>query len=91
MYKYNRIYRAYGKLGFPRASRTYFDSYCHEFMYSTIKQKLKLNYATHGNKWQNGTKDARFSCLTVTTSYAMLTSRCWKSSIVQQKKITSIS
>ncbi len=37
---YDKRYCANGELGFPCASRTYFDSLCHEFTYTTIKQKL---------------------------------------------------
>ncbi len=37
---YNRIYRTYGELGFPRAERVYFDHLGHEFSYNSKRQKL---------------------------------------------------
>ena len=37
---YDRIYKAYGELGFPHAERTYFDHIGTEFSYNTIERKL---------------------------------------------------
>lgn len=38
--EYDKIYKAYGELGFPHAERTYFDHLGTEFSYNTIEQKL---------------------------------------------------
>lgn len=37
---YNRIYRAYGELGFPYPERVYFDHLGYEFSYNSRQQKL---------------------------------------------------